>query len=85
MAEGRTSEVAVEKIGSRYDLVLAASQRARELSRGDASQLENKAHHTPIVQAIREIESGLIGKEYITKSEKTLYQKPRQQYKSQGK
>lgn len=84
MVEGRTSEVAVEKIGSRYDLVLAASQRARELSRGDASQLENKGQHTPIVQAIREIESGLIGKDYVLKSEKTLYQRPRQN-KFQGK
>lgn len=78
MAEGRTSEVAVEKIGSRYDLVLAASQRARELSRGDASLLENRAHHTPLVQAIREIEQGLVGREYIVKSERTLYQRPRQ-------
>ena len=78
MAEGRTSEVAVEKIGSRYDLVLAASQRARELSRGDASRMENREQHTPLVQAIREIEAGLIGREYIVKSERTLYQRPRQ-------
>jgi DNA-directed RNA polymerase subunit omega len=78
MAEGRTSEVAVLKIGSRYDLVLAASQRARELSRGDASLMENRGEHTPIVQSIREIEQGLIGKEYTLKSEKTLYQRPRQ-------
>jgi DNA-directed RNA polymerase subunit omega len=77
MAEGRTSEEAVLKIGSRYDLVLAASQRARELSRGDVSKMENREQHTPIVQAIREIETGLIGREYIIKSERTLYQRPR--------
>lgn len=78
MFEGRTSEVAVSKIGCRYALVLAASHRARELSRGDASLVENRGNHTPIVQAIREIEQGLVGKEYALKSEKTLYQRPRQ-------
>lgn len=81
MAEGRTSEDAVKMIGCKYDLVLAASQRARELSRGDASLRENAGHHTPIVQALREIEAGLVGREYIYKSERKLYQKPRQSRK----
>ena len=36
-----TVEKAIEKIGSRFDLVLVASQRARELKRGSAPKVNN--------------------------------------------
>ena len=52
-----TSQKAVEAIGgSRYDLVLAASQRARELRRGAMPNIESE--NGPVVTALREIESG---------------------------
>ena len=52
-----TSEAAVEKIGNRFDLVLAASQRTRELKNGHAQRVEGKdASHT--ITALREIEAG---------------------------
>lgn len=60
-----TSEVASIKIGNKYDMVLIAAARARELRRGDAPKLPTK--NKPIVTAIREIELGLIGKEYLRK------------------
>ena len=50
-----TSQRAVEAIGgSRYDLVLAASQRARELRRGATPMVESD--NGPVVTALREIE-----------------------------
>jgi DNA-directed RNA polymerase omega subunit len=52
-----TSQKAVEAIGgSRYDLVLAASQRARELRRGAMPNVI--CDNGPIVTALREIEAG---------------------------
>lgn len=60
-----TSEVASLKIGNNYDMVLIAAARARELKRGDDSKIFSK--NKPIVTAIREIEEGLIGKEYLRK------------------
>jgi len=35
-----SSELAVERIGNRYDLILVASRRARELSRGDMPRVD---------------------------------------------
>jgi DNA-directed RNA polymerase omega subunit len=42
--------------GTRFELVLAASQRARELKRGHAPMVEGK--HGFIVTALNEIEEG---------------------------
>lgn len=60
-----TSEVASNKIGNKYDMILIAAARARELYRGDAPKLLTK--NKPIVTAIREIEVGLVGREYLRK------------------
>jgi DNA-directed RNA polymerase subunit omega len=60
-----TSEVASNNIGNRYEMVLIAAVRSRELKRGDARKVakENK----PLVTALREIEEGKIGREYLKK------------------
>lgn len=64
-----TSQEAVEKIGNRYDLVLVASLRARELSRGHLPMVSKKGSFN--VTALREIEEGKIdGKEYLAKLKK---------------
>lgn len=60
---GLTSEHAVESLGNRYDLVLVASQRARELRRGHAPKIVTK--YGAMVTAILEIEEGLIGNDYL--------------------
>lgn len=60
-----TSEVASIKIGNKYDMVLIAAARARELRRGDAPKMVTK--NKSIVTAVREIELGLIGREYLRK------------------
>ena len=41
-----TSELAVEQIGNRFDLVLVASQRARELKNGSMPKV-TELHVTP--------------------------------------
>ena len=51
-----TSQKAAKEYGGLFDLVLGASQRARELRRGDAAKVESD--NGPIVTALREIEEG---------------------------
>ena len=60
-----TSEEAVNAIGNRFDLVLIASERARELMRGHRAKVES--NNKPIVTALREIEQGKIGLDYLKK------------------
>jgi DNA-directed RNA polymerase subunit omega len=62
-----TVEKAVEKIGSRFDLVLVASQRARELKRGSTPKVSNPGH-AYTVTALREIEEGHYTKQDYLKS-----------------
>jgi DNA-directed RNA polymerase omega subunit len=66
MTESRaryTSEEAALAVGNRFDLVLIASQRVRELKRGHHPKLITKAGAT--VTALQEIEAGLIGRDYL--------------------
>jgi DNA-directed RNA polymerase subunit omega len=62
-----TSEKAVEQIGNRFNLVLAASQRARELKNGSMQRVEGKDASTTVT-ALREIEQGkYTWKDYLSK------------------
>ena len=63
-----TSEEAALMVGSRFDLVLIASQRVRELKRGHKSLLNTKAG--PTVTALMEIEQGLVGRDYLKRIRK---------------
>ena len=65
-----TSEEAANMVVSRFDLVLIASQRVRELKRGHRSLLNTKAG--PTVTALMEIEAGLVGREYLKRIRKNL-------------
>ena len=60
-----TSQEAVAAVGNRYDLVLIASARARELRRNHAPKIVSK--NGPLVTALREIEQGFIGRDYLEK------------------
>jgi DNA-directed RNA polymerase subunit omega len=62
-----TSEEASRQIGSKYDLVLIASRRVRELRNGHAPQIAN-AHQSAIITALREIEQGTVGRDYLMKN-----------------
>lgn len=61
-----TAERAVDAIGNRYDLVLVASRRVRELSNGHAPRVDS--NNNPVVTALREIEAGEVGRDYLHKS-----------------
>ena len=64
-AQGLSSELAAAAVGNRYDLILIASRRTRELSRGDAALVTSR--RGPIVTALAEIEQGRIGRDYLHK------------------
>ena len=60
-----TSDRAAIAVGNKYDLVLIAARRARELKRGwrPLVQCDNDI----VVTAIRECEEGKIGRDYLLK------------------
>jgi len=60
-----SNEKAREKIGNLFDLVLIASARARELSHGHYPHIN--CDDKPTVKALREIEEGYVGREYLAK------------------
>lgn len=62
-----TSQAAVEAVGNRYDLVLIASRRVRELRHNWAPFVTPKRGENQMVTALREIEEGHIGRDYLLK------------------
>ena len=77
---GLSNADAVAAVGNRYDLVLIGARRARELSRGDLPKIDGPKH-TPVVTALKEIELGLVGRDYLYKK---LDIEPRRRYKDHG-
>lgn len=55
-----TVQEAVEKIGNRFDLILIAARRARQLQLHTREPLVPEEDDKPTVVALREIEDGLI-------------------------
>jgi DNA-directed RNA polymerase omega subunit len=64
-----TSQKAAQAFGGLFDLVIGASQRARELRRG--SQPKIKTDNGPVITALKEIEEGLYTKEDYLKTLKS--------------
>lgn len=62
-----TSEEASRAVESKYDLVLIASRRVRELRNGHAPAIANP-HRSEIITALREIEQGKVGRDYLLKN-----------------
>jgi DNA-directed RNA polymerase subunit omega len=61
-----TSERATEVMGNKFEMILVAAARARELARGSRPLVESSNGN--IVTALREIEAGKIDKlEYLRK------------------
>lgn len=65
-----TVEDAVEVIGNRFDLVLVASRRARQIATGGKDPLVELENDKPTVLALREIEEGLISTEVMDQNER---------------
>jgi len=55
-----TVQDAVEKVGNRFDLVLVAARRARQMQVGGKDPLVPEENDKPTVNALREIEEGLV-------------------------
>ena len=60
-----TVQDAVEKIGNRFDLVLVAARRARQMQVGGKDPLFPEENDKTTVIALREIEEGLINNQIL--------------------
>lgn len=60
-----TVQDAVEKVGNRFDLILLATKRAREIATGGKDPKVEWDNDKPTVVALREIEEGLISQEIM--------------------
>lgn len=60
-----TVQDAVEKIGNRFDLVLVAARRARQMQVGGKDPLVPEENDKTTVIALREIEEGLINNQIL--------------------
>ena len=60
-----TVQDAVEKIGNRFDLVLVAARRARQMQVGGKDPLVPEENDKTTVIALREIEEGLINNQNL--------------------
>ncbi|MDG6827287.1 DNA-directed RNA polymerase subunit omega [Glaesserella parasuis] len=65
-----TVQDAVEKIGNRFDLILTAARRARQLQLHTRESLVAEEGDKPTVIALREIEEGLINNQIMDQQEK---------------
>ncbi|HBD5480353.1 TPA: DNA-directed RNA polymerase subunit omega [Klebsiella pneumoniae] len=65
-----TVQDAVEKIGNRFDLVLVAARRARQMQVGGKDPLVPEENDKTTVIALREIEEGLINNQILNVRER---------------
>ena len=60
-----TVEDCLDKVDNRFELVLVAAKRARQIATGGREPLVQEASDKPTVIALREIEEGLISNEFM--------------------
>lgn len=65
-----TIQDAVEKIGNRFDLILLAARRARQMQTGGKDPLVPEDNDKATVIALREIEEGLITQDILNSQER---------------
>jgi DNA-directed RNA polymerase omega subunit len=68
MSESRaryTCDEAVSMVGNRFDLVLIASARVRELKKGYTPKVAFTGGYTST--ALQEVEKGFVGRDYLKK------------------
>jgi DNA-directed RNA polymerase subunit omega len=51
--------------GNRFDMVLIASVRARELARQNKNKADQVSYVNPSITALLEIQAGKVGKDYL--------------------
>ena len=67
-----TVEDCLENIHNRFDLILVASKRARQIARGVSEPMVERENDKPTVLALREIAEGLVTKELLNQPERAL-------------
>ena len=60
-----TVEDAVDTIGNRFDLIMVASKRARQLATGGKDAMVDWDNDKPTVVALREIEEKLVTRDNV--------------------
>ncbi|MDD6176536.1 MAG: DNA-directed RNA polymerase subunit omega [Succinivibrionaceae bacterium] len=78
-----TVEDAVKQVGNRFDLVLIAARRARQISVNGCDPLVELENDKPTVIAIREIEEGLISEEFMDKQDQKGRLRKSEEYNEQ--
>ena len=73
-----TSQAAVQMIGNRYEMVLIAARRARELARGDMPKVTKVS--SPAVTALREIEQGHVDRSWLYKPQDVISRSHHRKY-----
>jgi len=63
-----TVEDCLENMDNRFQLVMVASKRARQLANGSDAQLEWE-HDKPTVMALREIAEGLVTRDILSEGD----------------
>lgn len=66
-----TVEDCLKRIPNRFQLTLAATYRARQLAQGGSPLVEGVVRDKPTVTALREVASGKVGIEYLTRVHST--------------
>ena len=69
-----TVEDAVDRVGNRFDLILLAARRARQLSGQGKDPLVETKNEKPTVIALREIEQGKIDADRLDAEERAAQQ-----------
>lgn len=64
-----TVEDCLENVANRFELVMVASKRARQMATGGKDPLVEEESDKPTVIALREIAEGLIGPDILTRED----------------
>ena len=64
-----TVEDCLENVANRFELVMVASKRARQLATGGKDPLVEEESDKPTVIALREIAEGLVGPDILTRED----------------
>ena len=71
-----TVEDCLTNIHNRFDLILVASKRARQVARGASEPMVNPQNDKPTVIALREIADGLVTRDILNQPDREI-PKPR--------
>lgn len=67
-----TVEDCLDKVGNRFELVMVATKRARQIATGGHEPLVPRENDKPTVLALRELELGLVNSESIDRAEEVV-------------